>query len=364
MRAFIEILYVIDDLEPRYPRDQNYILKYMIERGHSVSVITSRNPEAECHDNKIYPGARISRYPNIMRIGTVKIYAPNPLKLVTKPDMVHTFTFYTFSTLAALLTRARVRVIRSEISHPKARRVRRGLTTFRILTEIYKVYYNVVTAYNEREVESLRILGFPRERILLLPPMIDVRVFKSARREPDEIPVLGTLSRISPEKGIHELPKILENLDRLYRKDYRFILAGKIWNRLYGEAVISRLKKALGERFTYLGEVENPLEFHRMVDVFIFTSSLETGAIAVLEAMAAGKLVVSRKTHPADLYIGNDENGILFESPEEAAEKLSRILTNRRDLKNLQDRAVRYAENHDYRRLCLVLEKAYEALKG
>jgi hypothetical protein len=76
----LEILYVIDDLEPQYPRDQNYIIRYMLERGHDVTIVTTRSPSG-VYDQKIFCGTKIHRYPCIGRIGTIKIYPINPLKL-------------------------------------------------------------------------------------------------------------------------------------------------------------------------------------------------------------------------------------------------------------------------------------------
>jgi hypothetical protein len=39
MKETLKILYLIDHLESNYPRDQNYINKFMIEQGHEVEVI-------------------------------------------------------------------------------------------------------------------------------------------------------------------------------------------------------------------------------------------------------------------------------------------------------------------------------------
>lgn len=357
----MEILYIIDDLEPRYPRDQNYIIKYMLDRGHSVYVITSRSP-SEILDYRIFPKACIYRYPSLCRVGTIKIYSMNPLKLLRRYDIVHTFTFYTYSTIPSLASRAKGRVIRSEISHPGARRVRRGLTIFRPLTELYKVFFDVITAYNKREAISLEILGFPREKILLLPPMIDAIHFRKAIRKPGDRLVIGTISRISPEKGLHEIPKILEILDNIGGKDYEFILAGRIENIYYGNIVIKRLKRLLKDRFIYMGELRDPLEFYSKIDVFLFTSTIETGAIAVLEAMAAGKIVISRKIHPVDLYIEDMVTGALFETPIEGAEKLYSIINNTREIYRMQRNAIERALHHDYRVLCKKLEKVYERI--
>jgi len=358
----LEILYIIDDLEPQYPRDQNYIIKYMLERGYDVTVVTTRS-FSERYDQKIFYGAKIHRYPSIGRIGTIKIYSPNPLKLYRYYDVVHTFTFYTFSTIPASLVRAGVRVLRSEISHPRAKRVWRGLTVFKPLTELYKIRFDIVTAYNEREVESLLNLGFPRAKILVLPPMIDTVRLRMARKDLGDEIVIGIISRITPEKGIHMVPEILSELERLLEKDMgklRVILAGRIENKDYGEAVINKLRKMMGNRFFYEGEIEDPVEFYKKIDILFFTSTIETGAITVLEAMASEKLVVSRKVHPVDLYLRDMESGILFRNPREAAEKLSLLLNDRKMIRNIQVKASEKASQHEYRILCRKLEKAYK----
>ena len=37
----LSIAYLIDHLESNYPRDRNYIIKYMMEQGHNIIVFTS-----------------------------------------------------------------------------------------------------------------------------------------------------------------------------------------------------------------------------------------------------------------------------------------------------------------------------------
>ncbi|GEM_PF-1183125 len=361
----LNIMYVIDKLETNYPRDQNYIVKYMSEKGHDIIVITSYDRNFAKYDSKAFSNnVKIYRCPRIGNIGKATVFIPKKSGLSSEFDVLHAFTFFTYSSIIApFLYDSRLRVLRSEVMYPGSMNFHKARKQYYILNLMYRRLYDFVTAYNVVEAKSLEMLGFPRGRICLLPIMIDWNKFHSCIKsfEHDEI-VIGTIARLSPEKGVHRLPKImylLKNLLEETKRKYRFVLAGRIENKKLSKLVIKKLKEILREKFEYLGEIAPPYPFYKKVDIVLIPSLTETGAITVLEAMAAGKVVIASDIYPINLYIQDRVSGFLFRNEHEAAKILSEILRGKYSIQTLQSKAINYAKRHDYNTICAKLENIY-----
>jgi glycosyltransferase involved in cell wall biosynthesis len=365
MKETLRILYLIDHLESNYPRDQNYIIKFMIEQGHEVEVITAMDYRFKIYDSLLFPTARILRYPTAFKVRRANIYIHPYIvrELFRSFDVAHSFTFFTFSSILGVFARANIKVIRSEIGQPHGLnfiKAKRGV--YSALVHIYKRDYSYVTAYNHLEAKSLELLGFPKSKIVLLPPMIDFKMFASLRKPPGRILNIGVIGRISLEKGIHRIVPIVKELIKNTQSTshkFRLILAGRADEGKYANAILSSLQKLLDSRFIYLGEVAPPYRFYKMVDIVIVPSLTETGAIAVLEAMAAGKCVIASNIYPINLYISHGINGFLFNNFHEATEILRGILEGSVKIGTVSAKAQEYAKNHDYRIICKVLEQVY-----
>ncbi|MGC9106681.1 MAG: glycosyltransferase family 4 protein [Infirmifilum sp.] len=364
-REELKIIYLLDDFETNYPRDQNYIIKYMMEKGHSVEVLASLNQKTY-YDSIYFPKVKIQRSPVVFRFKKAKIYFhPNIVrKLRQVYDVVHSFTFFTYSSLYALSLKSSIKLIRAEIGPPNGLnffKAQRGI--YSLLISLYRKYYDYFTVFNEVEAKSLELLGFSRRNIIILPPTIDFELFSSLQKKNiDDFITIGTIARISPEKGVHRLvpimKKILENKPN-FRRKIKLILAGRIDNSKYAEKVISNLRNILGSGFTYMGEVAPPYEFYKNVDVTVVPSLTETGAIVVLEAMAAGKCVIASDIYPINLYITNGRNGFLFNDSGEAAKLIIDILEGSVDLKSISTEAKKYATKYDYKIVYRKLEEIY-----
>jgi glycosyltransferase involved in cell wall biosynthesis len=339
----------------------------MMERGYDVKVITTTDWNFKRYDALFFPLAKVLRYPVIFQIKKAKIYfRPDILsELCQTYDVVHSFTFFTFSSVLAAPAMSRVKVIRAEIGAPKGLNfVKARYGIYSILTNMYKGSYDYITVYNRLEAKSLELLGFPRERIIILPPMIDLKRFSSlySIHGKNSSMSIGVISRISPEKGIHRvvsiIKEILKNMPDASRR-LKLILAGRIDNEEYARRVLTDLRNLLQSRFIYLGEIAPPYRFYKSVDVVVVPSLTETGAIVVLEAMAAGKCVVASNIYPINLYITHKLNGFLFNTPSEAAKIILDILEGCVDIKSVSKEAQKYAKEHDYRIICRTLERVY-----
>lgn len=96
----------------------------------------------------------------------------------------------------------------------------------------------------------------------------------------------GYLGRLSEEKGILELVTFFSN------KKYCFKVAG---NGPQKEIILQTIKK--NSLCEYLGQFnsEQITAFFNQIDVLIISSHEESGPLVALEAMAAGKLIISTK---------------------------------------------------------------------
>jgi len=121
---------------------------------------------------------------------------------------------------------------------------------------------------------------------------------------------IGTISRLVPEKGIDNLLYIFSKLYFKYRNIELFIAGdGFLKESLEKQAV----SLGITEGVHFLGYVKDINNFLRNIDIFLFTSHSEGFPLAIQEAMAAGKLVVSTRVGGIKELIEDGQSGILYE---------------------------------------------------
>lgn len=94
----------------------------------------------------------------------------------------------------------------------------------------------------------------------------------------------GYIGRISEEKGIAEVADFFAN------KNYNFIIAGEGPQECKVQEIIKNCAYC-----SYIGAIENDkiCNFFNQIDVLVISSYEESGPLVGLEAMAAGKLIIS-----------------------------------------------------------------------
>lgn len=340
----------------------------MADNGHEVTVLTTKHKTYEKLDSVFFPNVNIIRVKKLFKLKKTMLFF-HPLIFYKKYDIVHAFTFFTFSSTLAILVNAKKKFLRSEILDSKQKNCQKAKSgIYKALILFYKIFYRKVYGYSNEEVSILKNLGFPNQNVFSLSPMIDQKVFtKILRKSPVDYPylVIGTLARISPEKGLHKLSGIFKNLKRLIGEKFEFILAGRIDNDVYGNYVLAELKALLGDKFKYLGELVSPVTFYNQVDMVIIPSvELETGAIVTLESLAAGKVVVANNIYPMNIYIRDFLNGFLYNNACDAADKIAILMIKPHLLEflsfNAQKGAVEYYSSY----VCAKLEREYLKVLG
>ncbi|MFN3361249.1 MAG: glycosyltransferase family 4 protein [Pseudanabaenaceae cyanobacterium] len=120
--------------------------------------------------------------------------------------------------------------------------------------------------------------------------------------------VLGTLARLTPEKGISYLLQAFYQLSQEY--DYlRLVIAGEGKQRGELEKLVTQLN--LGSKVNFLGYIDRPHNFLALVDIFVLPSLQEAFSLAILEAMALAKPIVATAVGGTPEQMGAGKAGIL-----------------------------------------------------
>ncbi len=179
---------------------------------------------------------------------------------------------------------------------------------------------SVVIALSSRWAEYLQ--GFaPRARIVVIPNSVPLPPAGSDRAEPGRILFLGQVER---RKGIDELVDALALLKERF-PHARLAIGGQ------GELARVKaraLEQGVGDRIEELGWVtaERKAEELARAAIFCLPSHAEGLPMALLEAMAAGKAVVSTGVGGIPDALRHGDNGLMVEPGDAAA--LARALAS------------------------------------
>lgn len=191
------------------------------------------------------------------------------------------------------------------------------------------------------EIEKSRLLErWPDLGITVLPNAVPTGV-AIKRAEINEPPVIIFLGRMHKSKG---LPEILEAVAMLKTRDVAFLF------RAFGdgpmrENFLVEMNRILGESFEYGGVVSGEEKWHKLAaaDIFLLPSRYGEGLpMAMLEAMAAGCVVVASDNASITSVLNDGENGYIVEPGNggQLAQVLMRLLNDREGWKPVQQAAV------------------------
>lgn len=153
---------------------------------------------------------------------------------------------------------------------------------------------------------------WPARKIEVVPNAVDVERFQR-RRSDDlraelsggrDLPIVLTCARLDDQKGHPVLFRAAAEIP-----DAIFALAGDGPLRGELEAEVARL--GLGDRVVFLGRRSDVPDLLAACDVFALPSLYEGTSLAVLEAMAAGRAVVSSSIGGTDELIEDGVSGLL-----------------------------------------------------
>ena len=178
-------------------------------------------------------------------------------------------------------------------------------------------------------------------RVRVITNGIDIAKFSSGVKSTgsaDDL-VIGFIGRLEPVKGIDCLLSALTILQSEFNLSPRAIIAGS--GSLQANAAEYIQAHQLSSRVELIGRVakiEQMLEVLRGIDVVVMPSLAEGSPLAVMEWLAARKLIIASDIPSLREIIIPDQNGILFEVNNAAvlAQVLAKVLTNRELVNQLQ----------------------------
>jgi glycosyltransferase involved in cell wall biosynthesis len=216
------------------------------------------------------------------------------------------------------------------------------------------------------ETEMVEGLGWPAAKVEVVHNAVEVERFgvpvPGGLREElaGDRPLVLTPARLDLQKGHDTLLAAVAEVPEAV-----FVLAGEGPERARLEALAERL--GVGDRVRFLGRRSDVPELLAVCDVFVLPSLYEGSSLAVLEAMAAGRPVVSSAIPGTDELIVDGRDGLLV-APGDApalAAALRRLLADAGLRATLADAGRRRVEAEFTReRMAERVTGVYEELLG
>ncbi|MDH7578547.1 MAG: glycosyltransferase family 4 protein [Bacillota bacterium] len=208
--------------------------------------------------------------------------------------------------------------------------------------------------------------GIPEERVLPKKEREEVRA--ELGLGPEEIAILAT-GRLAPQKGLEYLVQAVPLLFSRIECPFKVFLAGDGPLRLYLEELIKRL--GVENRIIFLGFRDDMGDLLAACDLVVLPSLREGLSIALLEAMAAGKPIITTTIGSNLEVVQHGVTALLVPSkdPGALAEAITSLLRDPELMQRLGSRAREvYLERYTEERMLMdyinTYKKVYEAKKS
>lgn len=180
-------------------------------------------------------------------------------------------------------------------------------------------------------------------------PIDDAFFEVTQNRKPGQLLFIG---RLIPRKGVHTLLRAFAYLHRRVPEATLRLAGGGAFSS-ESETYPQKLKQfvadaGLEEAVTFLGELDKPalLKEYSNCSALVLSSVLETAPMVIMEAMAAGKAVVSTDAGGARYLVEHGQTGLIVPPKDERAlgEALYQVLSDEDKLKAMCHRAKEVAK--------------------
>ena len=232
----------------------------------------------------------------------------------TRPDVIHTHLFDA-DLVGTLVARACGVRCCSTIHSGTFFDARRHRWRYRCLALLVSRFFPVSQALSDVLVQRCRV---PAARAHVIRNGIDMTRFAPSPARDGAVtrgPIIGTLARLIPSKGIRILLDAIPHLLQKYPEALLLVGGG-------GEEqeALERQARALGiaDRVVFVGPVQDPRDFYSRLDVFVLPSLDEAFGLVVLEAMAMGLPVIGTRVGGVPEVLTHGVNGWLVEPGDSA----------------------------------------------
>lgn len=246
------------------------------------------------------------------------------LKIIrhTKPNIVHTHT-----AKAGMLGRAAAIIGKVPvIIHTFHGNIFQGYfgkikTSFFILIEKILAKFSTriiaISSQQKKELLNFRIakdsqievikLGFQFQNVI--PAETDKGVFRKEHNIPDKALLIGIIGRLVPIKNHKLFLSIAEEILKDHEDVYFAIIGdGELRKEIEREIELKRLS----DRVFITGFIEDLRKVYADLDLVILTSCNEGTPVALIEAMACKKIVMSTRVGGVEDFINHGKNGYYF----------------------------------------------------
>lgn len=347
-----------------YLADAPYIhtrrwVRHFVERGWEVHVVSFR--PAEIEGATVYHVAGwewLGRLRYLLRIRRVR-----RLVRALRPDLLHALhlTSYGFLSVLCDLHPTLVSVWGTDVLEaPRLSPLHYFITRFALRRADH------ITATGLRLAEAATRYAPAGKPVTVVPYGVDLREFRPRPRGERSEVVIGAVTRLSKEKGLHYLLEAFAVVAGR-RPEASLVLAGEGPERRRLERLAARL--GLGERVQFLGEVphEQVPQVLQGLDIFAMPSTYEGFGVAALEAGAMEVPVVASRIHGIPDVVVDGETGLLVppRDRQALAAALERLAADG-DLRRRLGRAGRafVAEHYSWEENTTQMEALYRAALG
>ncbi|MFP4237597.1 MAG: glycosyltransferase [Desulfonatronovibrio sp.] len=181
--------------------------------------------------------------------------------------------------------------------------------------------------------------------IQVIPTGVDLEYFHSGKGAdfrtqyhiPEDVPVIGHLGRLAPEKNLEYLTRAVVQALKIIPQKARFLVVGSGPSQEHIQQIFD--ENGLIDRLIMAGKQtgQELANAYRAMNIFVFASKSETQGMVLTEAMAAGVPVIALDASGVREVVRDDYNGRLL-NQETSAETFGQTIADFFDKKNLDHR--------------------------
>lgn len=210
----------------------------------------------------------------------------------------------------------------------RSRPNRRTLFERLVIGDKWSKIDHIMTVSESSRRDLVRHVGYPAERISVVPPGVDATRFRPADRsvangqKPYVLSVAGT----DPTKNVETLIQAFGQLEPRIRREFDLVLTGDVAKRHAVCDLVDHCGLLAHTRFEGVVSDERLIHLYQQAAVFVFPSLYEGFGLPVLEAMACGCPVICSDTSSLPEVAGDAAITISPRDPQRLASELSRVL--------------------------------------
>jgi glycosyltransferase involved in cell wall biosynthesis len=320
---------------PAWGGNDYYACRELARRGHDVTLFTSDLGPGRYYatwywslnrfgkHEEVVDGFKVVRSRALANLGGDMPLTPIlPLEMRSvEADVIHAHEFYNLTSLAAYVTAVKKHIPftytqeRYYSVKRRAWRIPYSVTDRAIMSHIRK-HPRYATAFSTSAKEFLAGLGYPEERIVVIPMGVDTKAFHP-RAPPtlrkrlglDSEPLILTVARLHQSKGLtHLLSAMRRIVDEV--REARLAVVGRGPEEQALKSQVERL--GLQDNVSIITEHITHREMpgvYSSCDLFVLPSIYEPFGSAAVEALATGKPIVATRVGGLRDIVVNEQTG-------------------------------------------------------